>query len=277
MQSEELLEEESPQSAAPYKEERGRSTIVFPYLDLDDAVQVARAVQAAGGTHCQLDQLAAQLDLKADSSGFNLKLNTARIFGLITRSPGIVTLTTLGTRICDPRQEAAARVESFLFVPLYNRIYEQFKGVNLPPMSGLENAIGNMGVAAKQKGNARQVFQRAATQAGFFAYGPTRLVLPTIKGSAVAAAAEPSRRPADHEKPDEASRNNGGGDDSGGGRQEPLIIGLIKALPKAGEPWTIEARRKWLQLAATVFDVIYKDAGDGVSLRIEIEKDSAAK
>jgi hypothetical protein len=53
-------------------------------------------------------------------------------------------------------------------------------------------------------------------------------------------------------------------------------VGLIKALPKADKPWPIEKRLKWLQAAATVFDLIY-EGGDGASLKIEIEKDSAVQ
>jgi hypothetical protein len=45
-----------------------------------------------------------------------------------------------------------------------------------------------MGVAPKQKGKARQAFQRSANSAGYFWSGPNRLVRPAIKGSAAPAA-----------------------------------------------------------------------------------------
>jgi len=256
------------------KGERGRSSIVFPYLPLEDAVQVARLVHNAGGTNCKIDQLAAQLNLATDASMFRLRLNTARIFGLVTHTQGIVTLTPLGTRICDPQQEAAARAESFLTVPLYAKIYEQFNGANLPPMSGLEGAIGNMGVAAKQKGNARQVFQRAATQAGFFAFGPGRLVYPTIKGSASTTETDGQRiPPAEMEKPPEKPKNDGngsGGSGDGGGGLHPLVEGLIKSLGKEPD-WPIEKRAKWLRAAAQNFDLIYNDTGDD-SIEVKIQR-----
>jgi len=41
----------------------------------------------------------------------------------------------------------------------------------LPPAAGLETAMVALGVTPKQKDTARQVFQRSATEAGFFAYG----------------------------------------------------------------------------------------------------------
>jgi hypothetical protein len=256
-------------------EKRGRSTVQFPYLPLEDVVAVAKGVHEAGGLHCQVDQLAAQLQQKSDSSNFRLKLGTAKMFGLITYGQGTVTLTALGTRISDPEREQAARAEAFLNIPLYKQIYDQYKGANLPPTSGLETAIANMGVAPKQKSNARQVFQRSATQAGFFAYGPNRLVYPPIKGGTAAGINEPPHPPVDHEKPLEKPNGRDGGGDGGDGSQHPFIAGLIKTLPKADSDWPMDGRRKWLQAASHIFELIYKDSDSKGSLRIEVQKDSS--
>jgi len=119
------------------KAPRDQSTIKFAYQPLDDAIEIAVGVHAVQGTSCQVDQLAAHLNLKPDTGSFRLRLGTAKVFGLINHSTGTVTLTPLGTRICDPQQEQAARVEAFLNVPLYKALYEQFKGAVLPPPSGL--------------------------------------------------------------------------------------------------------------------------------------------
>src|SRR5208283_2748979 len=96
-----------PKSHEEVKRERVHSSIVFPYSDLDDAVVVAKSVYTIGGSSCQADQLAARLGLAVDASMFQLRLNTARIFGLIVYSQGTITLTSLGTRICDRQQETA--------------------------------------------------------------------------------------------------------------------------------------------------------------------------
>jgi hypothetical protein len=277
MTPEETLREvqESAESASQEKQERGRSTIVFPYQPLDDAIQVAKAVYNAGGPRCKVDQLAAQLKLATNASMFRLRLNTARIFGLITHAQGIVTLTDLGTRICDPQQESAAKVDSFLTVPLYAKIYEEFKGKNLPPMSGLEAAIGDMGVATKQKGNARQVFQRAATQAGFFAFGTDRLVYPTIKGGAPGNGGDAQRPPAEPEKPaaEKPKGDSNGGEGVSGIVLHPLIEGLIKTLPDPQVEWPIEKRAKWLRAAAQNFDLIYPDTTED-SIEIKVQRGS---
>src|SRR5262249_6923734 len=91
---------------------RERSTIQFPYLPLDEAVAIAKGIHGVGGTSCQVDQLAGHLNQSPASSMFKLRISTARIFGLITHAHGTVSLTPLGTRICDPQQEQAAKADS---------------------------------------------------------------------------------------------------------------------------------------------------------------------
>ena len=263
-------------SQAQDKAKRERSTIVFPYLDLDDAVNVAKGVHIVGGSSCQIDQLAAQLQQPAASSTFQIRLNTARIFGLIMYSQGTVTLTPLGTRICDSQQEKGARAESFLNVPLYKAVYEQFKGAALPPPGGLDATMGSLGVAAKQKETARRVFQRSATQAGFFEFGQDRLVYPSIKGGGSESTAFVNR---DTRQDADAKKNHANGGGGGGsGTRHPLIEGLIKALPEGGADWPLESRRKWLQAAAMNFDFVYQDStGDQGSLKVSLERESSAK
>lgn len=251
--------------------ERVRSTVQFPYLALEDAISVAKGVHETGGNSCQVDQLAAHLNLPADASMFRVKMGAARMFGLTSSSQGMVSLTTLGIRICDPAQEQAAKAEAFLTVPLYKQVYEQFKGSNLPPAPALETAMANMGVAPKQKSTARQVFQRSATQAGFFAYGPSRLVYPTIKGNAAASVGEAQTPPADLEKPEKPKSSSSGSDSGGGGGRHQLIVGLIETLPPEKTEWPTDERKDWLEAAATIFNLIYKSV-DKSSLVIEVRE-----
>lgn len=246
---------------------RERSTIEFPYLDLDVAVEIAKGVHAVGGTSCQWDQLAAHLNQAAKGGSFRLRMMTARTFGYVTYSQQTVTLTKLGIQLCDPQQEATAKVEGFLTVPLYSRIYEKFKGVTLPPTDGLETEMANMGVSPKQTGKARQAFQRSAQQAGFFWSGANRLVRPSIKGSAAS-----TITPADEDQ-DKSDKKRVKDEDE----KHPLIEGLIKALPKDGTNWPMEARKKWLQAAAMNFDYVYTDSNSDASIKVSIERESSAK
>lgn len=263
------LDDQPGSGDAKEVESRERSTIGFPYLDLDDAVEVAKAVHTVGGSTCQWDQLAAHLQLAATGGGFRMRVLTAKMFGLLNYDRGTVTLSPLGTRVADPQQEAGARAEAFLTIPLYRALYDQYKNVTLPPTSGLETAIGNLGVAPKQKDKARQVFQRSAKQAGFFAFGADRLVMPSIRASAGAA---PAPVPEAEPEPERKRKR----EEEEAPRRHPLIEGLLKELPEPQSEWTTEDRKKWLEMASTIFNVIYRDSEEGRgTLRVTVEKNSA--
>jgi hypothetical protein len=240
-------------------DKRERSTIQFPYNDLDDAMAIAKSVHENAGLSCTIDQLAAYLKNSLTSGAFRLRVGNAAIFGLTENERGEVKLTPLGRRIADATQEAAAKVDAFLTVPLYARIYENYKGFTLPGSAALEKFMREVGVSAKQTGKARQAFMRSARQAGFFVHGEDRLVRP----------ANPGTKPIEEQKPPASERdsetNRGGG--GGGGDPpaiDPIIGGLLKRLPKTGDVWPEADRKLWLQLLEGSFKLIYKD-GDGQS------------
>lgn len=265
----------SPEGATPQKgaPERERSSISFPYLDLDVAVEIVRAVHATGGQQSQLDQVAAHLGESATGGSFRTKIITTGIFGLARYSTGTISLTALGSRITDPAQEKAAKAEAFLHVPLYKRIYDDYKGLVLPPtLAALESVMVTLGVAQKQKDKARQVFLRSAQQAGFFAYGTTKLVYPT----GIAPTGSPTKPKLEDEEHEHEKGKRGGGAGGNGGGQHPLIEGLLKELPEPKTEWAMEERKNWLEMASTIFNVIYKNSDDSRgSLRVVVEKASA--
>lgn len=234
---------------------RGRSTIEFPYLDLDDSIEIATAVHKIGGSGCQWIQLAAQLKQAASGGGFRLRLISAKLYGLLTYDRGQVTLSTLGMRIADSHQQKQARVDAFLSVPLYKVLYEKFEGVSLPPTAGLEREIEQLGVAPKQKNKARQVFLRSAKQAGFFWSGPDHLVTPPSTSSqGKPEHVEPRREPSPKQLPGVGGFGGGGG----GQFLNPFIQGLLEKLPQPETEWELEDRVKWLNTAASIFGLIYK-------------------
>ena len=242
-------------------EKRERSTIEFPYNDLDDAVKIAKAVHDNAGLSCTLDQLAAYLKQSMTSGSFRLRVANASTFGLTANERGSVTLTELGRRIADKNQEAEARAESFLQVELYGRIYENYKGFTLPPAGALEKFMREVGVSSKQTGKARQAFMRSAKQAGFFAHGEDRLVRPAGPGTKPitppGADSEKIKEDADIKKP---LGNGGGGGDGDRPEIDPIIAGLLKRLPKAGDVWPEADRKLWLELLAGSFKLIYQDS-----------------
>ena len=234
------------------EEKRERSTIQFPYNDLDDAVAIAKAVHENAGISCTIDQLAGYVKNSITSGAFRLRIANAATFGLTDNERGEVRLTALGRRISDASQEASARAEAFLAVPLYAKIFEHYKGFTLPGAGALEKFMREVGVSSKQTGKARQAFMRSARQAGFFVHGEDRLVRPANGSPGTKPVDEPK---AEQEKHLETKRSGGGGPPD----LHPFIQGLLKELPEAGEVWGELKRKLWLDTAASIFKMIYKD------------------
>lgn len=237
-----------------------QSTIEFPYNDLASAEAIARAVFDNAGDACSLDQLAAYTQQSMTSGAFRLRVSNARIFGLTDNERGEVRLTALAKRLCDPSQEAQARADAFLTVPLYRRVFDQYKGYTLPPAAGLAKFMGEVGVSSKQTDKARQAFMRSAKQAGFFAQGDDRLVQPAYR-------AGPGTPPVDP-PPNDPKRNRNGG---GGGEPphgiHPAILGILEILPPPGDDWSVRQRAKWLSSLNNVLDLIYSGEGGEVDIK----------
>jgi len=251
------------------KASRDQSGIAFPYVDLDESTRLAGAMLGVGGVGLDRDQVAASVNQVPNSGAFGAKIAAARLFGLIDVVQAKYKLTDLGFEILDAARAPGARVEAFLNVPLYQRVYDDYRGKLLPPRpAGLEQAFVKMGVPPKQKERARQIFDRSARAAGFF---PTaaedRLVAPAVIGTT-------STSGADEPTPSQPSRAMGHEDapeamSSARPRLHAFIEGLLAELPPAKSEWPSDERAKWLDAAAHVFDLIYK--GGDADIVIEVK------
>lgn len=134
----------------------------------------------------------------------------------------------------------------------------------------------------KQAGRARQAFQKSAKEAGFFAYGTTKLVSPSISANDV----PPKARKEEERQPDLRGKIGGGAGGGGGDekKRHPFIEGLLETLPPAalGMPkteWELQERQEWLQTAAGIFNLIYKasaeDTGRNVVTVVPLPPSSA--
>ena len=160
--------EQDTSSQTKPKQTRQRSTVPFAYIGLEDVMEVSIAIhENVGSGDCDEHQLAVWLKKSQKSSGFRSMWSTARLFGLIDAENGRFRLSPLGRRALDPAQERGAKVKAFLTVPLYNAVFEKYKGGVLPPAAALEREIVEIGVAEKQKHTARLVLERSAQYAGF--------------------------------------------------------------------------------------------------------------
>lgn len=243
-----------------------RSTIEFPYNDLDDAVKIAKAIANNAGVSCALDQLAAYLGVSI-SGPFRLRVSNARMFGITNNEKGAVNLTDLGRMIADPKTESAARADAFLNVELYKALFEKYRGFALPSAAGLEREMQNLGVSAKQTDKARQTFTRSARQAGFFAHGEDRLVRP-------ATTPLPKATTSDFKgKADILPPGGGGGRGDGGGGDlshlDPLLLEYLKKIPAVSDGWPSDKRVRWFRTFAMIASEVYDGEGAGVEIEIK--------
>jgi hypothetical protein len=163
-----------------------------------------------------------------------------------------------------PNDSAAARIDAFLAVPLFNAVYEHFKGQTLPPETGLKNLFDQKYKIVKDRiGPAVRVFYESAEQAGFFSLSGdrTKLIKPVIGGSTAPQTQSTSEGKEDrltHDKP----RVGGGGGASVDGTSlgiHPAIIGLLRELPPAGQAWPKAKKDRFIKAFQTTVDFIYPE------------------
>jgi hypothetical protein len=244
------------------KQTRQRSTIGFPYTDLAACVGMAGAIHTHVGLgDCDDHQLAAWMNQSAKSSGFLAQVYAARKFGILAGEGSNHKLTDLGRSIVDPNQMREAKTRAFLAVPLFKAIYDKYKGGVIPPAAALERDMATLGVSDKQKGRARQVFEKSAEEAGFFEHGKNRLVMPGVVTG-------PGANPIDSSPIENVTKpiDKGGGTGGGGGDIpdiDPIIRGLLARLPPTGSVWAETERTLWLELLKGSFKLIYKGEAAG--------------
>lgn len=229
-----------------------RSTVKFPYTDLEAAVQVAEVVHSHGG-ECADVPLAAGLGVTS-SSGFRARRASANLFGLTWRCSHepLTLLTGLGGRAVDPEQAAAAKADAFLRVPLYSAVYDRFEGQPLPAGRELDDALVDLGVVPKTAARARRVMLRSAEAAGFFGEAADRLVKPVFPDAVSAAPPENADREADPLGPQPPGREP---------KLDPLLqtlwAGLSTKLPPPEDGFPAAMRIRWLLMFELAFDMVY--------------------
>ncbi|KRC11071.1 hypothetical protein ASE11_19520 [Hydrogenophaga sp. Root209] len=193
------VENINPQAVpSPAAQPRGTA---FPSYDLASTVEVPRVLHVKGGGQATPDQLAAHLGYKGTNNGaYITRVAAARAFGLINKAGPVFIPTPLAHQILSPvypHDVKKALVDAFLNVELFRRIYEDFKGKELPPEFGLLNALRNQyGVVPGRIKDAYRILMESADTAGFFstkAGARTHLIMPLVTpvpGAAMVAPAE---------------------------------------------------------------------------------------
>ena len=249
----------APKSKATKSKATIRSQISFPYRDLSAGIAVAQKILDGGGVPHSSDQLAGAMGLQPGTGNFVVRVAAARIFGLITHALGKYELTGLGFAITDKdeKRRKQAMVQAFLAVPLYRRVYDEFRGKQLPPRPlGLEQAFVKFGVSQKQATAARQIFDKSAEQAGFFDKDDDRLIEPIL-----GLVPSPENRPP---MPDEFLPAERVGPPvvwpttPARPPLHPFVQGLLDTLPQPGTEWGVYGRVSWLEAAEKIFELLYE-------------------
>jgi hypothetical protein len=258
---------ELPKAAEP----RSRSTsgVSYPYFDLDTSVKVAQEIHSRGGGQCTADQLAAWLDYKSVKSGtYNTRIAAARNFGLIQAAGGKFSVTDRGLKIVAPvmpEDALSAKVDAFQAVELFSKIFEQFRGKQLPPESGLKNLFRGEPyfILPDRIDPALRVFFNSAEQAGFFSTtnDRSRLIEPQVglQETRAAPASSPgvdeAAEPPAPEKPKAAQHLVS----DGAGGVHSAIIGLLRELPPPGASWAGAKKKRFLDAFKATVDFIYPE------------------
>lgn len=259
-----------PQPQPDEPKRRATKKIKFPHYDLDEAADLAATVyNLVGPGDCELEDLAPRLGSTVNSSAFRMKVSAAKMYSVIENQRGPARLSPIGRAIVDENTSASARVDAFLAVPLFQKLYDQFKGgVQLPADEGLESAIQELGVSKKNAQRARQVFRRSAQQAGFFAQGANRLVRPagTRRDDVTHAPSVDTTAERSNNGDAEPSLNGWKPEGTPGMQADPVLAGLFEKLPAAGKGnFPRPERESFTNALAALLDLVYGPADSAVT------------
>lgn len=235
-----------------------------PYFDLDASIKVADAIQRNGGGTCTPDQLAHWLEYAGVRSGTYLtRVSSAnKHFGLIDSQGDRLVVTERAHKIISPvmpDDAANAKIEAFLAAPLFNALYEEFRGRQLPPEIGLKNLLETKYKMVTDRAVAAvRIFFNSAQQAGILTADRSRLVRPATSAHAPAV-----KKPEEPVAPPEAERRKSGGGDGGSGGVHTAIVGLLRELPPPGSPWSPAKKKRFLDAFKANIDFLYPDPEEG--------------
>jgi hypothetical protein len=127
--------------------------IKVPIFDLEDGINVAKKISDFGGGRLDVKSLAESMG-NTESTVMH-HINSAKHHQIVENDKNIVKLTELGASILHPKSQEECEtntVNAFLSCNLYNRIYNRFKGKDLPPLDILANIFSrDEGVSFKTK------------------------------------------------------------------------------------------------------------------------------
>lgn len=252
----------APDGEAGPAKKSTRATAQYPYFNLTDSVEVGRKIHENAGGSCSQDQLASYLGYKSTNSGtFQTRLSAAKQFGFVRIGIAGLAVTERAMKIIAPvlpEDAVSAKVDAFLSVDLFSKVYEKYKNGNIPPKVGMRNHLSQAyGLPEDRLDPAVRVLFESADQAGMFPAGDqTRLVRPALKASAQRQhAADADPQPAN----DAPQRSNSGGGEGGPPGVHTAILGLLRELPPAGSRWPKKNKDRFVKAFLATLEFVYQD------------------
>jgi hypothetical protein len=248
------------------------SGIAFPYYNLAQSIDVARVIHEHGGGSCDRSQLAALLKYKGTRNGsFLNRVGAAKMFGLIEPSGDQLKLSARGQAIVAPVLESEtekAKIDAFLAVDLFRKVFDEYKGRHLPPETGLKNLLqSTYQVVPDRVTPTVKIMLDSADEAGFFrvAGNRSKMVMP-ITSSASAPQLRPnmvgtavSPEPVNHGGGARTGAGPASGDGDVFGGIHPAIIGMLTELPPVGTTLTARKRSALIAAFSAFVGLIYPD------------------
>jgi hypothetical protein len=235
-----------------------------PYFDLDDSIAVAKVVHDRGGGTCARDLVAASLGYSTTKSGaFSSRISAAKQFGLIRVEGDVIATTDRAISILHPVMESDAivgRRDAFLSVPLFQKVYDKFKGGSLPQEIGLQNLFkSEYKIGEERLKPALRVMLHSAEQAGFFsvAGNKSRMIAPTGVVHTGAGKLEAGASKADSEINLERQRASVPVEGPTG--VHPALTAMLRELPRPGTEWPPSKKDRFITAFRSILDVVYPD------------------
>jgi hypothetical protein len=141
------MEEQQESQSQPKPKERKRpvrAEFHFPIYPLSVALEIVEKVEMEGGGSLSNAALARSLGASAKSSGFQLKVLTAKQFGLLTKQGDNLIVTPIGKSIFKPvsdKDKATALANAFNNIRLFRAVSDRYEGSPLPLGAALKNIL----------------------------------------------------------------------------------------------------------------------------------------
>lgn len=258
-----------------------RSDVAFPYFSLDKSIEVPKLIHERAGGRCGRGQLAGLLGYSGvKNGGFLTRMSAAKMFGLIEENAETITLTERAKKILSPVRPTdaeQAKLDAFLAVELFRKVFEDFDGHTLPAADGLSNLfLTQYKIVPNQVAPALRNLMDSAESAGLFkvAGNRSKLIRPIIRNDSNALPAAPAPHPAvaDDDQDEGLSRAQRNTTRSGSGAYghsgpdlsgvHPALIGLIQNLPPVGATLGPKRRAALIDAFKHTINFIYPEEED---------------